>query len=834
MSLRRDRMRGRSLTSTLLFLGLFATAAMRARADGCSSDTALCLSGGRFVVVATWTKPDGSTGAAHAVALTADSGYFWFSEPGNIELAVKMLNGCSANERFWFFSAGLTNLGIRIHVSDTTTNASRDYSNPVGTAFQTVADTNAFAACPAGGAALGNPEAPRKGAPRSAPTVSPRIASAGCATTDGALCLNGRFRVEASWQTSSGQQGAAHATALTSEAGYFWFFDSSNVELLVKGLDACSFAAGNWFFAAGMTNAGVQVKVTDTLTGRVQNYATTAGATFAPIQDTAAFPYCPSRAAAWPQWGQNSRHDGAAPVIGQSLQTIYADVVCDPFVSQQIAEIGVLLTHYAVPLVEGSDVYMETKSGTYVACDPPGSGQPFPCGPDAWGSQTWNVVKLSWVNGALVQRWTFASDWKPEPTGGNLGDWEPVFLPVLTADAVYVPGSGGSVHKVAKSTGSEIARVTPFADLNPNRYVAGGLAAGADGSVFYDALQLDASDAWGTDAVDGWLVRVRPDGTATALSFHDLTPGAPAPTDACQLDFLNSERPWPPTPTAQPQSSACGSQRPGINVVPAVAPDGTIYAISRAHFNERYAYVVAVHPDMTPAWASSMRNVLNDGCGVLVPIDDAEGCRSGATIGVDPRTNDRPAGRVIDRQTSSPAVLPDGAILYGSKTFYNQGNGHLFKLSPAGEVLATYPTGFDSTPAVFPHDGTYSIVVKHNFGEYYLVSLDANLSEEWTFENPNTESCVRNPDGTVTCTDDKPDGFEWCVNQPAVDAAGTTYANSDDGRLYAIDRSGNLRDSIFLDVTLGAAYTPVAIGGDGRLYAQNSGHLIVVGNAPPP
>ena len=238
---------------------------------------------------------------------------------------------------------------------------------------------------------------------------------------------------------------------------------------------------------------------------------------------------------------------------------------------------------------------------------------------------------------------------------------------------------------------------------------------------------------------------------------------------------------------------------------------------------------------MTPAWSTSMRNVLDDGCGVLVPIDDTNSdCRSGTTVGVDPRTNDKPAGRVIDRQTSSPAVLPDGAILYGSKTFYNDGNGHLFKLSPTGQVLATYPTGFDSTPAIFPHDGTYSIVVKHNFGEYYLVSLDANLSEEWTFVNPNTESCVRQPDGTVTCEPGPADGFEWCVNQPAVDAAGTTYANSDDGRLYAIDRNGTLRDSIFLDVTLGAAYTPVAIGSDGRLYAQNSGHLIVVGNAPPP
>src|SRR5262245_42456252 len=60
---------------------------------GCSTDTTLCLSQGRFLVDATWTKPDGESGIAHAVPMTADSGYFWLLEPGNVELGVKTLNG---------------------------------------------------------------------------------------------------------------------------------------------------------------------------------------------------------------------------------------------------------------------------------------------------------------------------------------------------------------------------------------------------------------------------------------------------------------------------------------------------------------------------------------------------------------------------------------------------------------------------------------------------------------------------------------------------------------------------------------------------------------------
>src|SRR5262249_12504888 len=47
----------------------------------CSSETALCLSQGHFLITANWTKPDGESGTAHAVNLTADSGYFWFSDP---------------------------------------------------------------------------------------------------------------------------------------------------------------------------------------------------------------------------------------------------------------------------------------------------------------------------------------------------------------------------------------------------------------------------------------------------------------------------------------------------------------------------------------------------------------------------------------------------------------------------------------------------------------------------------------------------------------------------------------------------------------------------------
>ena len=108
----------------------------------------LCLSGSRFLVTASWKTFLGLTGSAQGVELTPDSGYFWFFDPANVELTLKVLNACSLNNRYWVFLSGLTDVEVTLTVTDTKTGTVKIYTNPQGQTFKTVLDTGAFSTCP--------------------------------------------------------------------------------------------------------------------------------------------------------------------------------------------------------------------------------------------------------------------------------------------------------------------------------------------------------------------------------------------------------------------------------------------------------------------------------------------------------------------------------------------------------------------------------------------------------------------------------------------------------------------------------------------------------------
>jgi hypothetical protein len=71
----------------------------------------------------------------------------------------------------------------------------------------------------------------------------------------------------------------------------------------------------------------------------------------------------------WPQWGFDPRHSlFDASVIGQPLNQNIVNLVYDFNVDAEKADpnaAGDLLVHYQVPLVDGNDVFIESKNGTY-------------------------------------------------------------------------------------------------------------------------------------------------------------------------------------------------------------------------------------------------------------------------------------------------------------------------------------------------------------------------------------------------------------------------------------------------------------------------------------
>lgn len=554
--------------------------------------------------------------------------------------------------------------------------------------------------------------------------------------------------------------------------------------------------------------------------------------------------------AGWTQWSQSGSHQSSVCVAGQTPNKVLATVTVDPFGWQETgSDDGDLLVHYQVPLVVGDDVYVLQKGGSFTApCEQPDGGGEVGC--YAWDSQTWGEARYHWSGNTLVQDWMAPSDWKPVPS--EFASSQPLFQPVIVGDFLYLPGAGGTVYKIDRHRGTVLAHLDPFGvgTPDPDRYVSGPLVADQAGRVWYNVLKLDHDTPLEADA-NGWLVVLTANDQAVAFDYDDLVADAPTGT-SCHGTYAGMETPpplpWPPLdPNGNPippPPVECGSQRPGLNVAPAVGADGTIYTVSRAQFSSRDSFLVAIGPDLSPRWTASLRDRLSDYCGVVVPIDGdpvdhPNDCTVGTPPGIERLTGELPAARVIDESSSSPVALPDGSVLYGAYTSYNDVRGHLFKFSHDGKLQATYDYGWDYTPAVWQHGNTYSIVVKDNhyvyddmgtpLGPYYITQLDPNLKIEWQYKNTNTDSCKYNASGQLECVTDHPNGFEWCINAPAIDENGTVYAGGEDGVVYAIGQGGVDEGHLFLSMSLGASYTPLSIDHAGRLYTQNDGKMVVVG-----
>jgi hypothetical protein len=134
-------------------LGAVVLAAAAARPAAAQQEpcgvSALCLGAGRYQFFLFWY--DAATESQHVanpVTLSDGSGYFWFFDPGNVEVTAKALDGCAENGHEWIFMAGMTTMRVQVRVTDLLTGFQKNIDNLQGSVFQAVVDTTTFPSCP--------------------------------------------------------------------------------------------------------------------------------------------------------------------------------------------------------------------------------------------------------------------------------------------------------------------------------------------------------------------------------------------------------------------------------------------------------------------------------------------------------------------------------------------------------------------------------------------------------------------------------------------------------------------------------------------------------------
>src|SRR5262245_8383626 len=260
------------------------------------SDTTLCLNSARFEAAVSWRDSRGRTGVGQAVSITADTGYFWFFSQTNIELAIKVLDARSINQKYWVFFGALSAVEYDLTVTDTATGAVKTYHNPLGQ-FASVGDTAAFNPTPPAPpreivTAQGNaiPPASFEAIQSSidaatAATLAPAAFTPCSESTFGFKLNECRFHLAVDWKDSRGREGSGQPVQLTNDTGYFWFFSPDNVELMVKVLDARSVNGKFWVFFGALTSVEFTLDVVDTVSGALRSYHNPLS-TFASVGDT--------------------------------------------------------------------------------------------------------------------------------------------------------------------------------------------------------------------------------------------------------------------------------------------------------------------------------------------------------------------------------------------------------------------------------------------------------------------------------------------------------------------------------------------------------------------
>lgn len=473
----------------------------------------------------------------------------------------------------------------------------------------------------------------------------------------------------------------------------------------------------------------------------------------------------------WLNHGGNAQHSaqGTGSVSAQTLARLAwrADVDLAPTHRENLLTSG----HYGSPIITSANTVL------------------LPVRTSATG--TYRIEARDGGNGSL--RWQVDTDFIPLNKNYSYS------IAATSTGRVYYPGRGGKLY-YRDSIDSTPGAVQTL--------------------VFYGLDKYDANKA----AVDAAVVINTPvttDSAGNAYFGFNVSTGSPAGLAGglVRID-ATGKAVWIAAATATGDTKV---SKVANSAAPALSPDGkTVYA------------VMTTAPTSTTA------------ASYLVALDSTTLTVKSKVLMVSPE--DGGPVLIAAGGTSSPMVGPDGDVYYGvlanSASSARNSIGWLLHYDAA---LATTKTpggfGWDNTPTVVPAsavggytgNATYLLAMKYNSyddGQHRMAVLDPNAVQNDRFL-PNVKAMKE----VITILSPTPESagspylHEWCVNTAAFDPnTKSVFMNNSDGYLYRWDLATNkLSEKFNLNTGYYQAYTPTALGPDGKVYAVNNAVLMAVG-----
>lgn len=214
--------------------------------------TTMCLLAGRYEAKVAWRNPlNDTSGVGGAQPFTDFSGFFWFTDPANLELMLKVLELDGAVKVFY---GQLTDLEFELTLREVATGLTKVYINGPNNCGAIDQDFQGQ---------LASVLATDKATPP---------AAARCRPDADTLCLlSRRFQVEVEWRNQfNDETGRGQQNALSDLSGLFSYTDPRNVELLVKVLD---FGDRILFIWGALSDLEYTIRVTDTSNDVVKVYS---------------------------------------------------------------------------------------------------------------------------------------------------------------------------------------------------------------------------------------------------------------------------------------------------------------------------------------------------------------------------------------------------------------------------------------------------------------------------------------------------------------------------------------------------------------------------------